>query len=69
MTIGQYEILRNRLDGILGSNANVDLKYKRLRQLQVDLLERFECKCQYANDLFEEIFDHIIRIDSPWLTH
>ncbi len=61
MTIKQYETLRNRLDGIIGSKSRPDLKVKRLQHLAVDLLDSFSCR--FATDLHDEIMGHIIRID------
>ncbi|HLR59642.1 MAG TPA: hypothetical protein VK094_04130 [Pseudogracilibacillus sp.] len=61
MTIKQYEILRNRLDGILGSKASADLKVKRLLALGLDVLDSFQCK--FATDLHEEIMHKVIQID------
>lgn len=61
MTIKQYEILRNRLDGILGSKASGDLKVKRLLSLADDLLDSFTCR--FALDLHEEIMSNVIQVD------
>ena len=61
MTIKQYEILRNRLDGILGSKASKDLKVKRLLSLGLDVLDSFQCK--FATDLHDEIMLNVIQID------
>ncbi len=63
MTIKQYEIVRNRLDGILGSKSRADLKVKRLQQLVKDLFNLFH-NCRFAIDLHIEIMDHIVTIDS-----
>jgi len=61
MTIKQYEILRNRLDGILGSKASADLKVKRLINLATDTLNSFSCR--FALDLHDEVMHNVIQID------
>lgn len=59
MTIGQYEILRNRLDGIIGSESRRGLKVKRLHQMLSDLIVGFDKLDRYANDLMQEIIYEI----------
>ncbi len=55
MTIQQYETLRNRIDGIIVSQAPVKLKNKRLVSVLDDLLTRFGLVDKFSRKLYEEV--------------
>ncbi len=55
MTIQQYETLRNRIDGILGSQAPAKLKNRRLTSVLDDLLTRFGLVDKFSRKLYEEV--------------
>ncbi len=55
MTIQQYETLRNRIDGILGSQAPAKIKYKRLASVLDDLLIRFGLMDKFSRKLYKEV--------------
>ncbi len=56
MTIQQYETLRNRIDGILGSQSPAKLKNKRLASVLDDLLIRFGSSDGFARKLHREVY-------------
>lgn len=63
MTIIQYETVRNRLDGILGSKSEKRLKYKRLSQVLADLMTRFdEHDNRFVKDLYLEIVEEMVAV-------